>query len=89
MCSEGRLMYYVYMLTSEVDPTQRYTGFTENLKKRVAAHNNGESDHTRKFIPWKLVAYQAFDDKYKALEFETYLKSGSGHAFANKRLWPD
>jgi putative endonuclease len=30
--------------------------------------------------------YCAFPDKYKALEFEKYLKSGSGRAFAKKRL---
>jgi len=26
-------------------------------------------------------------DESKAIEFEHYLKTGSGHAFANKRLW--
>ncbi|MDX2095626.1 MAG: GIY-YIG nuclease family protein, partial [Alphaproteobacteria bacterium] len=36
--------------------------------------------------PWELVWYCAFPDKYKALEFEKYLKSHSGRAFANKRL---
>jgi len=33
------------------------------------------------------VTYLAFSEKSKALAFEQYLKSGSGHAFANKRLW--
>jgi hypothetical protein len=28
-----------------------------------------------------------FLDKLKALEFEKYLKSGSGRAFAQKRFW--
>lgn len=28
----------------------------------------------------------SFPDKYKALEFEKYLKSHSGRAFAKKRL---
>ncbi len=28
-----------------------------------------------------------FDDDDRAAAFERYLKSGSGHAFANKRLW--
>jgi hypothetical protein len=31
--------------------------------------------------------YVAFTDPAKAEAFERYLKSGSGHAFARKRLW--
>jgi putative endonuclease len=45
-------MFYVYLLQSIADPKQRYIGFTNDLKKRLAAHNNGESSHTRKFAPW-------------------------------------
>jgi predicted GIY-YIG superfamily endonuclease len=33
--------YYVYILTSENDPTRYYTGFTEDLDKRLKAHNTG------------------------------------------------
>jgi predicted GIY-YIG superfamily endonuclease len=43
--------------------------------------------HTAKYKPWKLITYMAFADERKAREFEHYLKSGSGKAFANKRLW--
>ncbi len=31
--------------------------------------------------------YIAFSSTVKAQAFERYLKQGSGHAFANKRLW--
>jgi predicted GIY-YIG superfamily endonuclease len=80
-------MYYVYLLESLGSPGQRYVGFTSDLKKRFKAHNAGESVHTAKYGPWKLVAYMALADERKAREFEYYLKSGSGKAFANKRLW--
>lgn len=80
-------MYYVYLIQSISQPTQRYIGFTEDLKSRLKAHNAGESKHTSKFCPWELVAYHAFKDKRKAQEFEYYLKTGSGKAFANKRFW--
>ena len=40
-----------------------------------------------KFKPWKLITYLAFSNRSKALSFEKYLKSHSGKAFANKRLW--
>jgi hypothetical protein len=34
----------------------------------------------------RLVTYIAFSDGQKAIEFEHYLESSSGKAFANKRL---
>lgn len=81
-------MFYVYLLVSLPHPDQRYVGFSTNLKDRVKAHNEGASASTRPYKPWKLVTYSAFDDERRAREFEYYLKSGSGRAFANKRLWP-
>lgn len=80
-------MKYVYLLQSLAVPTQRYTGVTGNLEERIRAHNAGASTHTSKYRPWKLVTYVCFQDDRRALEFERYLKSGSGQAFANKRLW--
>ena len=80
-------MYYVYLLRSEKQPSQTYIGFTTDLKNRFEAHNAGQSKHTSKFRPWKIETYLAFDDEQKARDFETYLKSHSGKAFAAKRLW--
>ena len=80
-------MYYVYLLKSVNHPKETYVGFTENLKQRLSDHNKGFSLHTKKFMPWEVVSYHAFQDEQKAKEFEYYLKSGSGRAFANKRLW--
>jgi len=79
-------LWYVYIIRSVPLPKQEYTGATADLKQRLADHNAGKSRHTGKFIPWELVWYSAFPDKYKALEFEKYLKSRSGRAFATKRL---
>lgn len=80
-------MFYVYLIQSIPFPEQRYVGFSTDLKERLKTHNAGGSVHTAKYKPWKLVSYHAFDDKRKAQEFEYYLKSGSGKAFANKRFW--
>jgi putative endonuclease len=52
-----------------------------------ASAKEGKSLHTSKFTPWKLTSYVAFSNRIKAEAFERYLKSGSGHAFANKHLW--
>jgi len=80
-------MHYVYLIRSISHPNQIYIGITSNLKARLKAHNEGRSPHTSKYKPWKLITYLAFSDESKAVEFEQYLKSGSGKAFANKRLW--
>ena len=80
-------MFYVYLIESLSVPGQRYVGFTTDLRQRFEDHNAGKSSHTAKFKPWRLVTYIAFSDRANAEEFERYLKSGSGHAFANKRLW--
>lgn len=80
-------MHYVYLLQSQSHPDQRYIGFTADLKQRLATHNAGRSIYTAKYRPWELEAYFAFKTERRAREFEHYLKSGSGKAFANKRLW--
>ena len=80
-------MYYVYLLESYSPPHRRYVGFTENLRQRLAEHNAGKNISTATGLPWKLQTYLAFSNKKQALAFEAYLKSGSGHAFAKKRLW--
>ncbi len=80
-------MHFVYLLRSISVPSQRYVGVTADLKTRLKDHNAGRSPHTSKFTPWRLETYIAFSNRQKAESFDTYLKSGSGHAFANKRLW--
>ena len=80
-------MHYVYLLESEAFVGQRYIGLTTNLKQRLADHNAGKSSHTSEYTPWRLVTYVAFADLARARAFERNLKSGSGHAFAKKRLW--
>ncbi|WP_339034302.1 GIY-YIG nuclease family protein [Bradyrhizobium symbiodeficiens] len=80
-------MHYVYLLESEVFVGQRYIGLTTDLRQRLRDHNAGKSSHTSKYGPWRLVTYVAFSDIEKARAFERYLKSGSAHAFAKKRLW--
>ena len=80
-------MYCVYLIESELDGTRRYIGLTSDLRRRLQDHNEGKALHAAKYKPWHLVTYLAFSDQSKAETFERYLKSGSGHAFARKRLW--
>jgi predicted GIY-YIG superfamily endonuclease len=82
----GARMKYVYILECIAEPERHYTGVTDDLKERLKAHNSGKVYHTAKFKPWRLRTYTAFSDAKSAVEFEKYLKSHSGRAFARKRL---
>ena len=77
---------YVYLLISEANPARHYAGVTDDLKDRLRRHNSGEVAHTEKYRPWTLQVAIAFDDRKKASEFETYLKSHSGRAFAKRHF---
>ncbi len=80
-------MFYVYLLKSISNPSKTYVGFTTDLKERLYHHNTGGSEFTSDFRPWRLVTYVGFDEEKKAIEFEKYLKVGSGYAFAKRHLW--
>ncbi|MBN1105570.1 MAG: GIY-YIG nuclease family protein [Deltaproteobacteria bacterium] len=82
-------MYYTYILESETKPGERYVGHTSDLKARLKEHNRGKCSHTDNFKPWRLKLYVAFQTLEQAQRFERYLKSGSGHAFANRHFFTD
>ena len=79
-------MNYVYILQSMSHPDQFYTGLCRDVAARLNSHNAGQSPHTSKYKPWRLLSYHFFERAETAAAFERYLKSGSGRAFAGKRL---
>jgi predicted GIY-YIG superfamily endonuclease len=79
-------MKYVYILESLAHPNRFHVGVTDDLRARLKRHNDGRVMHTSKFAPWRIKTYVAFSDEAQALQFEHYLKSASGRAFAKKRL---
>jgi putative endonuclease len=78
--------FYVYILQSETHAGSFYVGFTEGLRARLHKHNAGEVPHTAKLRPWRIKTAIAFAEQERAVDFERYLKSSSGRAFAKKRL---
>lgn len=74
--------YFVYVL--ECADKKLYTGCTENLNERIERHSKGQVPATVNRLPIQLIAYIVFKNKYKAFEFEKYLKTGSGRAFIHK-----
>jgi putative endonuclease len=76
----------VYVLRSVQHPDRFYVGFTEVLKQRLARHNTGHVSYTSKFRSWETKTAIAFTDRQAAAEFQKYLKTVSGRAFAKKSL---
>jgi predicted GIY-YIG superfamily endonuclease len=79
-------MKYVYMLRSKVAGEHHYVGITSDLRDRLRRHNAGEVAHTSKYRPWAIKTFVAFTVEADAHDFERYLKSASGRAFAKRRL---
>ena len=77
-------MHYVYVLSN--GPKRRYVGETANLKRRFLEHNGNQNISTKNRGEHELLWYAAFISKELACDFERYLKSSSGHAFANRHF---
>lgn len=66
-------MNYTYIVKCK-DGTL-YTGWTNNLEKRIADHNNGRgAKYTRARNPVTLVYYEAFEVKEEAMKREYAIK---------------
>jgi putative endonuclease len=79
------MMYYVYVLQSELD-NNFYTGFTKNLEKRMEEHNSGISRSTKGRIPLKLVYYEFCLNLKDAARRERYLKTTWGKRYIRNRI---
>ena len=80
---ENETSYYVYSLRCR---DGYYVGCTNDLDDRLERHRKGYVPATADRLPIQLDFYFCLKDKYKAFEFEKYLKSGSGRAFVKKHL---
>ena len=77
-------MFTVYIL--QCNDNKTYVGCTENLADRLKRHSDGHVPATAQRLPIVLLVSVNFDNKYKAFDFEKYLKSGSGRAFLKKHF---
>lgn len=60
---------------------QVYTGSTSDLRKRIIAHERGSVTTTSKYLPIKLIGYEAYTNKSDAQRRERYLKTTEGKRF--------
>ena len=77
--------YYVYVLQSEKD-SKFYTGYTNNLNRRIEQHNYGKVLSTKARVPLKLVYWEGCLDQKDATKREKYLKSTWGKRYIKNRI---
>ena len=79
------VFFYVYILESLKD-RERYTGYTENLKKRLEEHRRGSSFSMKFRLPFKLIYFEGCLNQEDAKRREHYLKTTQGRRFLGLRL---
>lgn len=68
--------YYTYMVLCS-DNTL-YTGYTDNLNRRVEAHNSGKgAKYTKARLPVELVYWETYSTKQEAMQREYAIKQFS------------
>ena len=66
-------MTYTYIV--ECKDGTLYTGWTNNLERRIKAHSNGRgAKYTRARLPVELVYFEEFEDKIEAMKREYAIK---------------
>ena len=78
-------MYAVYVLYSpKID--QYYTGYTNNLDRRLSEHNRRKGKYTDRGIPWVLVHTEVFSEKKEAQERELEIKAQKSRRYIEELL---
>lgn len=78
-------LYCVYVLESTADG-KRYIGSTNNLKRRLAEHEQGLVRSTQYRGKLKLIYVEGGTEERDARRRERYLKTTRGNRFLAKRL---
>ncbi len=79
------MYYYVYVLKSDKDGNN-YVGYTNNLKERLAFHNEGKVQSTKNRLPFKLIYFEGCVNQQDATKREKYLKTAWGKRYIKSRL---
>jgi putative endonuclease len=81
-------MYFVYVLRSLKDG-RFYTGYTEDIQKRLEEHNRGKIQSTKSRRPFEMVYFEASRNQKDALRREKYLKTSYGKRYLKVRIQHD
>lgn len=73
MITKEKNMNYTYIL--KCNDNSFYTGWTNDLEKRVACHNQGKgAKYTKPRLPVEVAYYETFDSKEQAMKRECEIK---------------
>lgn len=68
--------HFMYVL--KCSDQSLYTGYTNNLEKRIETHNNGKgAKYTRTRLPVECIYFEQFETKQEAMSAEYYFKQKS------------
>ena len=69
------MAYYIYLIFS-TNRTKNvsYVGYTNNIKNRLKLHNSSKGAKFTKGRKWKIMYYEKYKNKRKAMLREIYLK---------------
>ena len=76
--------FYVYVLQSQKD-NNFYTGYTNDIKRRIKEHNEGKNKSTKNRRPFKLIYWEGCLNQQDATSREKYLKSSWGKRYIKNR----
>jgi putative endonuclease len=78
------IMYYAYILQSEMDGTYYY-GSSQNVQKRLKQHNAGKVRYTKGHRPWRLHYCEEFASRSEAMKREQFFKSIDGYRYLKEQ----
>ena len=65
---------FVYVLVSRGEPKRTYVGWTVDLARRVAQHNDGSGARTTRGGTWLLIYAERYRTRNAAMRREVFLK---------------
>ena len=71
------MTYFVYLIGNQKYKEKKlitYVGYTNNLKKRLKKHNAGTGAKFTRGRKWKLLYFEKYKTKTKAMKREHYIK---------------
>jgi putative endonuclease len=81
--------FWVYVLQNPAG--KFYVGSTDNLSERIKQHNPSVTDYhglkyTHKNGPWKIIYYESYQTRSKAMAREKFIKSRKSSAWIRTYL---
>ncbi|MBI2068668.1 MAG: GIY-YIG nuclease family protein [Candidatus Yanofskybacteria bacterium] len=79
------MFFFAYVIESK-KTEELYIGYSNDLRRRLEEHNNGENRSTKHNYPWKLIYYEACINQQDAIRREKYLKTNQGRRLLKSRV---